>query len=173
MKKTPWFERKFPAIQDNGIFPSILERLEGTTARLTYKMKRMDTDLTLSTEGKWSIKKEIGHLIDLEPLWHERAMQILRGESHLLIADLTNQKTHKADHDAQSVSQLIKAFRKQRQFLMNTLQNIHESDLEKSALHPRLGTLMRLIDLAFFVAEHDDHHLAQITFLSKQLLPPQ
>ena len=50
---------------------------------------------------------------------------------------------------------------------MDTLQNINESDLEKSALHPRLGTPMRLIDLAFFVAEHDDHHLAQITFLSK------
>jgi uncharacterized damage-inducible protein DinB len=173
MKKTPWFERKFPAIEDNGIFPSILERLEGTTSRLTDKMKRINTDLTLSKEGKWSIKKEIGHLIDLEPLWHERAKQILRGESHLLIADLTNQKTHKANHDAQSVTHLIKNFRKQRQYLMDTLQNIDESDLEKSALHPRLGTPMRLIDLAFFVAEHDDHHLAQITFLSRQQLPPQ
>ena len=33
---------------------------------------------------------------------------------------------------------------------------------------PRLGTPMRLVDLAFFVAEHDDHHLAQITFLAHQ-----
>jgi uncharacterized damage-inducible protein DinB len=168
MKKTPWFERKFPPIEDNGIFPSILERLEGTTARLSNKIKSVNTNLTLSKVGKWSIKKEIGHLIDLEPLWHERAKQILRGEGNLLIADLSNQKTHQADHDAQSTPELIKAFKKQRQLLMVTLQNITESDLEKSALHPRLGTPMRLIDLAFFVAEHDDHHLAQITFLSRQ-----
>ena len=75
MKRTPWFERKFPALEDNGIYPSILERLEGTSARLTDKMKRINANIPISQEGKWSIKKEIGHLIDLEPLWHE----ILRG----------------------------------------------------------------------------------------------
>ena len=34
-------------------------------------------------------------------------------------------------------------------------------------LDPRLRTPMRLIDLGFFVAEHDDHHLARITELLK------
>ena len=29
------------------------------------------------------------------------------------------------------------------------------------------GEMQRLIDLAFFVAEHDDHHLAQITRLKR------
>jgi uncharacterized damage-inducible protein DinB len=168
MKRTPWFERKFPAIEDNGIFPSILERLEGTTARLSAKMKRINVDLPVLKEGKWSIKKEIGHLIDLEPLWHERAMQILRGEGNLLIADLTNQKTHQAHHDDFTTTELVKLFSKERKKLMDTLQNINETDLEKAAIHPRLGTPMRLIDLAFFVAEHDDHHLAQISFLAKK-----
>jgi uncharacterized damage-inducible protein DinB len=168
MKKTPWFERKFPSIEDNGIYPSILERLEGTPARLTQKMKRMESDLTQSIEGKWSIKKEIGHLIDLEYLWNERAKQIVSGQGQLLVADLTNQKTHQAKHDEKSVRSLIMNFRKKRSELMKTLMNIEAEDLEKAAIHPRLGTPMRLIDLAFFVAEHDDHHLAQITFLSKK-----
>jgi uncharacterized damage-inducible protein DinB len=168
MKRTPWFERKFPTIEDNGIFPSIIERLEGTPARLTAKIKLLKTDLPISQNGKWSIKKEIGHLIDLEPLWLERAKQILRGEGNMLVADLTNHKTHEANHDAQSAAQLIKKFKKCRQDFMQTLQNINEEDLEKAALHPRLGTPMRLIDLAFFVAEHDDHHLAQISFLANQ-----
>jgi uncharacterized damage-inducible protein DinB len=169
MKKTPWFERKFPAIEDNGLFPTILERLDGTAARLTDKMKRLKGNLTHAQAGKWSIKKEIGHLIDLEPLWHERAKQILRGEGNLLIADLTNQKTHEANHDDFSVSDLIKLFKIEREKLMYTLQNITENDLNKEAIHPRLGTPMRLIDLAFFVAEHDDHHLAQITHAGADL----
>jgi uncharacterized damage-inducible protein DinB len=169
MKKTPWFDRKFSCIEDNGIFPSILERLEGTPARLAAKMRRINLDKTTSIDGKWSIKKEIGHLIDLEPLWYERAQQILRGEGNLLVADLTNQKTHLSDHDAQNVKDLIKIFRKKRRKLMQILQNITDADLDKSAIHPRLGTPMRLINLAFFVAEHDDHHLAQMTFLIKDI----
>jgi uncharacterized damage-inducible protein DinB len=172
MKKTPWFDRKFPAIEDNDLFPTILERLDGTSARLTDKMTRLNLDLSHSKKGKWSIKKEIGHLIDLEPLWHERAQQILRGESQMLIADLTNQKTHQANHDDFSVSDLIKSFKKERHKLMKILQNINDDDLEKEAIHPRLGTPMRIIDLAFFVAEHDDHHLAQITFLMENDLNP-
>jgi hypothetical protein len=28
--------------------------------------------------------------------------------------------------------------------------------------HPRLKRLMRLVDHLYFVAEHDDHHLARI-----------
>ncbi len=166
MKRTPWFERHFPLIEDNGLFPLILERLDGTSARLAQKMKGVTSELPIEKDNKWSIKKEIGHLIDLEPLWLERAKQIQRGEKNLLIADLTNQKTHKSNHDEQSIALLVKKFKKQRALLMQTLQHSKEADLEKNAIHPRLGTPMRLIDLAFFVAEHDDHHLAQITFLN-------
>ena len=45
-----------------------------------------------------------------------------------------------------------------------TMQNL--APPPAAHFHPRLGTPMRLIDLAFFVAEHDDHHLAQITHLA-------
>jgi len=38
----------------------------------------------------------------------------------------------------------------------------------KSALHPRLKTPMRTMDLFLFVAEHDDHHLAKISEIIKQ-----
>ena len=34
---------------------------------------------------------------------------------------------------------------------------------QRGASHPRLATPMRLLDIAFFVAAHDDHHLARIT----------
>jgi predicted short-subunit dehydrogenase-like oxidoreductase (DUF2520 family) len=36
----------------------------------------------------------------------------------------------------------------------------------RTSLHPRLKRPMRLIDLCFFVAEHDDHHLAIATRLA-------
>jgi hypothetical protein len=37
--------------------------------------------------------------------------------------------------------------------------------LQLTAHHPRLEQPMTVVDLCFFVAEHDDHHLAAITSL--------
>ena len=166
MKRTNWFDRQFLPILDNGLFPSILERLEGTAVRLNRKISKIHGELTAPRDGKWSIHKEIGHLIDLEPLWYDRMLQIIRGEQNLKIADLTNQKTHDAPHDEANVHDLISTFEAEREKLLTVLRNITEQDLEKYAIHPRLGTPMKLIDLAYFVAEHDDHHLAQISYLA-------
>jgi uncharacterized damage-inducible protein DinB len=168
MKRTEWFKRVFPPILDNGLFPCILERLEGTAVRLRHKISKMTGDLTAAQQGTWSIHKEVGHLIDLEPLWHERMLQIIGDETNLKIADLTNQKTHTTNHDAVNIYDLITQFEAEREKLLITLRRITDQNLDKAAVHPRLGTPMKLIDLAFFVAEHDDHHLAQITFLGKQ-----
>ncbi|WP_217602176.1 DinB family protein [Chitinophaga sp. GbtcB8] len=166
MKRTNWFDRKFSPIEDNGILPCIIERLEGTPARLAEKMKQINpTILSVSKDHKWSIKREIGHLIDLEPLWLDRAKEIIAGEPDLKKADLTNSKTQEADHDERDLMALITDFSKHRQYLVQLLRGLQDTDLDRSAKHPRLGTPMRIIDLAYFVAEHDDHHLAQITFL--------
>jgi len=167
MQRTKWFERTFPPIADNGLLPGIIERLDGTAARLRGKMTRLEGHLVRPENGSWSIKKEVGHLLDLEPLWHERALQIMRGEGQLLAADLTNRRTHDTDHDAADLADLIDHFDAAREKLVAVLSQASDADLEKSALHPRLGTPMRVIDLAFFVAEHDDHHLAQITHLAR------
>jgi uncharacterized damage-inducible protein DinB len=167
MHRTQWFDRTFAPIADNGLLPSILERLDGTPARLRGKLALAKTHLAPASKDGWSIKKEVGHLLDLEPLWYERALQIIGGEGHLIKADLTNRKTHEADHDAAEMENLIAAFAAEREKLVTALAEASDADLEKSALHPRLGTPMRLIDLAFFVAEHDDHHLAQITQLAR------
>ena len=87
----------------------------------------------------------------------------MNGESDLEKADLTNRKTHETDYDSQNAENLIERFAEERQKLINLLKKIDDLDVDKAAIHPRLGTPMKLIDLAFFVAEHDDHHLAQMT----------
>jgi len=47
------------------------------------------------------------------------------------------------------------------------VENIDEETVFKYALHPRLKTPMRTMDLFLFVAEHDDHHLAKISEIIK------
>ncbi len=166
MRRTNWFDRVFPAIEDNGLLPGIIERLEGTPARLTEKISKLTDDLDPQLkDNKWSVKKEIGHLADLEPLWYERLHQILDARPDMKAADLTNRKTHETPHDAKTFNELIAQFRKERQSFVAKLRSLKDEDLNKTSIHPRLGTPMKVIDLAWFVAEHDDHHIAQMTCL--------
>ena len=169
MKQTKWFDRQFPIIRDNGLLPTIVERLEGTGTRLFSKIERIHFTLVRVIDGQWSIKKEIGHLLDLEPLWLERANQILNSVPSLIAADLSNKKTNETNHDGRDAIDLVSEFSKSRQRLVDLLRNIKDEDLNKASVHPRLGTPMKIVDLAYFVAEHDDHHLAKITLLSQNV----
>ncbi|SKD09054.1 DinB superfamily protein [Chitinophaga ginsengisegetis] len=163
MKRTEWFSRIFPVIEDNGILPGIIERLSGTPARLEEIIRTTSPELLIIKTGeKWSINEETGHLADMEPLWLGRLEDLINGATELRVADLTNQKTHTANHNATPAPVLLQQFREQRQQLVIRLWSLNDEQLTKSALHPRLKTPMRIIDLAYFVAEHDDHHLAGI-----------
>jgi uncharacterized damage-inducible protein DinB len=166
MAQTEWFDRKFPPIADNGLLPNIIERLEGTPARISAKVSTITVFPSPGSSGRWSIKKEIGHLSDLEPLWLKRTLQIIDNIPLLEVTDITNQKTQKANHDERGIEDLVAEFKESRQQLVDVLRKVKDEDLNKSALHPRLGIPMKIIDLAYFVAEHDDHHLAKITAVS-------
>ena len=168
MEKTSWFNRKFANILNNGLFPGILERLAGTAIRLEDKVKDIEDDLLIAKPGGvWSIKENIGHLWILEPLWLGRIEDLKNDTEVLREADLSNTATDEADFNTRSIDSILAGFRFERDKLVSDLSGIAASELEKTALHPRMLTPMRIIDLAFFIAEHDDHHLAQIIFLKK------
>jgi hypothetical protein len=111
MQRTEWFKRKFPLMEDNGILPVIIERLAGTPARVEELTSGLDDQLlTMKPGDKWSIKEEIGHLSDLEPLWFGRLDDFINREPELAPADLTNRKTHEANHNETSFSTLLGNF---------------------------------------------------------------
>jgi len=170
MKKVKWFERSFDFSTDQNIFPSIIERLRGTPARLDEKFKSIPADiLEIKPDNTWSIKENLGHLTDLEPLWQGRLEDVINGEIELRPTDLANRKTDEANHNAKSIVELLSTFRQIRAQTIAKLEELDEETIFKSALHPRLKTPMRTMDLFLFVAEHDDHHLARITELAKIL----
>lgn len=170
MQQIKWFDRKFTFPDNQNIFPSIIDRLKGTSIRLFDKLKYINPDkLTVKAEGNWSIAENIGHLLDLEPIWQGRLADIIEGKTELRAADLKNTKTDLANHNEQNITALVNEFVKQRNITIAQLETLTEEDVFKFALHPRLKTPMRTIDLFLFVAEHDDHHLARITEIDRLL----
>ena len=164
MEQVNWFDRKFDFSTTQNIMPSLIERLEGTPVRLREKMRRIDpSHYVVQPGGKWSMLEHIGHLADLEPLWQGRLDDILKGEKELRPTDLANTKTTEAHHNDKSLAELLSDFEHLRQKTLASLRLLKDEDVFKSALHPRLKTPMRAMDLFIFVAEHDDHHLVKIT----------
>jgi len=168
MQQTKWFERKFDFNSHENIFPSVIERLAGTPARLDEKFKSIPVNiLSERIDNTWTIKENLGHLSDLESLWQGRLHDIINGELEMRPTDLQNTRTSNANHNAVPVEELLSSFRQVRRETIDMLEKLDEAQVFMSSLHSRLKTPMRTMDLFFFVADHDDHHLARITELTR------
>jgi hypothetical protein len=166
-----WFQRKFENDLALEMFPNVLARLRGTPARIEDLLRDVERVVLIRRdEDKWSMQEQVGHLWDLESLWAARLDDYEAGATELHVADLQNRRTHEADHNAHDLAALLAAFRAERMAIMARLEGYDEAFIARTALHPRLRTPMRVIDLCFFVAEHDDHHLARMAEM-KQISP--
>jgi len=168
MQQIKWFDRTFDFNFQQNIFPAILERLDGTPIRLRTKINQIiPKKLNQKPNSTWSIKENIGHLINLEPLWQGRLEDILSEEKYLRATDLSNQQTDRANYNTQSIEALLDEFEAVRITTVQRLRQLEEAQIYQAALHPRLEQPMCTMDLFLFVAEHDDHHLARITEIDK------
>ncbi len=161
-----WFERKFTFDVPMQLFPEMVERLRGTPVRIEEKTKDLSLEiLTRRDNGTWSIQENVGHLLDLESLHTTRLQEFIRGTKVLSAADLKNQRTDTANFNTQSLDSITKAFRTERSHFVAIVEQLNEDVIARTALHPRLQKMMNVLDLCYFMAEHDDHHLARINEL--------
>lgn len=158
-----WFERKFEFSFPAELYPNLLARLRGTPARLEETFRgRSHEVLTAKRERKWSPQEHAGHLLDLEPLWLARVNDYMAARLQLTPTDLQNRKTDEANHNARPLETILQDFRATREKLLQRAEELDPSLFTRAIPHPRLKTPMRLVDHLYFVAEHDDHHLARI-----------
>jgi uncharacterized damage-inducible protein DinB len=166
--RQPWFQRQFKFDLPVAVAPGLIERLRGTPARLESRLAGLSTaHLTAQVGERWSMQENAGHLADLEPLWMTRVEDLAVGRATLHPADLENRKTRDAHHNSRPLLEIYAEFRAARLDMVTQLEKADEADWLRSAMHPRLNAPMRLLDMAFFIAEHDDHHLATITELMR------
>ena len=171
MQRMPWLNRKFYFEIPPGWMPNVLERLHGTGLRIQQITNGIsDSHATFQPNDKWSIKQHIGHLTDLETLHTGRVSDFIFREPILRPADLSNEKTNLAAHNKRSIDELVNDFLTARKNLIWHLEKLDEDTQQFASLHPRLKTQMRPVDMAYFTAEHDDHHLASMRYIRNELL---
>ncbi|HEV2803679.1 MAG TPA: DinB family protein [Chthoniobacterales bacterium] len=158
-----WFSRTFELGLPPDAAPEILDRLRSTPDRLAAAVAGVSPEsLTKRRDNKWSIQENAGHLFDLESLWDQRLDDYARGAETLRPADLENRKTHEAHHNDRPISGILENFRAARLTIVEKIARLTPAELSRTALHPRLQKPMTVVDLCYFVAEHDDHHLRAI-----------
>jgi uncharacterized damage-inducible protein DinB len=164
--RTRWLERRFPLDHDPGVYPCIIERLRGTPARLEEIVGAIPAGLlTREQSHGWSIQELVGHLISVEALFDRRLMQFIERADALTPADMTNRRTTEANYNARAIGDLLAEFRRVRAASVARYESVDDETIVHAAHHPRLDRSMRLIDMVYFLAEHDDHHLAEIVYL--------
>ncbi len=154
----PWFERNLKFGYPKEMLPFFLERLEGTIIRIEQKVKGVDEKiLSERLNGKWCIKENIGHLAEVDEVANKRLDEIVNGAAVMSPAVFEPQ-----DYSTWPIAKVIELFKKNRLSNIKKYNAIKEGDLLKSSEHPRLKVMMTPVDLAWFDAEHDDHHLVKI-----------
>jgi hypothetical protein len=170
IRPLPWFQRTFSFDFPLSLYPNIIERLRGTPARMEDRLISLPREVLTKRDGdNWSIQEHAGHLLDLGSLDHARLDDYASGEERLRLADLENRRTFEAHHNANSIENILRAFRSERAEFVRRLEEFDGAIVERTAQHPRLKMQMRVVDFAFFISEHDDHHLARMTELIQKL----
>jgi uncharacterized damage-inducible protein DinB len=165
-----WTDRTFRFDLPIEMLPVVIERLRGAAPRIEDKVRGLPAEVLTRRDGdSWSIQEHIGHLLDLDELHIGRLDDYLANAEVLRAADMENRRTWQADYNQSAAGDLVLRFRRERQSFVERLETWDPERIGQSAIHPRLKQPMRVIDMAFFVAEHDDHHLARMTELARKL----
>ena len=163
MNNLPWFERNLKFGYQKELLPYFLERLEGSIVRIEAKVKGVDDKILSSKPNdKWSIKQHIGHLAEVDGIAGKRMDEMVQGVSPMSPAVFEPQ-----DYNPWPIEKVIALFKTNRLKNLKKYQSLSETDLLKSSLHPRLKVQMTPVDLAWFDAEHDDHHLVKVNEIIK------
>ncbi len=163
MTRQPWFEREFQFRLAPENHHDVVARLMATPLVLHAFCRDLSPEKATAGDGnRWSIQENVGHLLDLEPLWAGRTDDLMSEAETLRPADLDNRRTHEAGHNAAGLDDLVTRFARARGAWIDRLHGLAAADFARASRHPRLDQPMRLVDHCVFVAEHDSHHLGHI-----------
>lgn len=168
--RVKWSQRRFALGLPVESAPELIERLRGTPARVRDRTATLSADTLTAPSARagWSIQEHVGHLLDLEALFIGRLDDFDEGRRVLRPADMSNRATVEAHHNERALEDILRNFRHARLALVARLDAMDSTALTRTAHHPRLDAPMRVVDMIYFQAEHDDYHLASITELLRR-----
>lgn len=171
MNRPAWVDKVFEFTLSPDQLPEVVAKLNATTGRLRKILGTTSAaDMEIRLDNKWSIKENVGHLTDLEELHVGRLEDLENGLKTLRPADMSNATTEASDHNSFKLRELLIDLEEARTGFIEKLNSLSAETHATSGHHERLDVKMRPIDVAAFVAAHDEHHIQTIKDILESLV---
>lgn len=109
------------------------------------------------SEGKWTIKEVLGHMIDTERIMAFRALTFARGETHPLPGFDQNSYADAANFNERPLDELINDYRAVRSSTIHLFSSFTDEML--MARGTASGSVFSVRALGYVIAGHEIHHL--------------
>lgn len=117
--------------------------------------------------GKWSAFEQIVHLVTYQPVLLQRLQKIESEDSPVFGRYVADTDPAFREGCKKSLKELLTQLKEQRSQINNHLSTLSEQVLQRSARHPKFGT-MTIIGWTEFFLLHEAHHLFSIFKLVRE-----
>lgn len=151
----PYFERYISLVPDG----NILEALAAQPAALRRMLGGLSQEQAgyRYTEGKWSIREVVGHVIDAERVFGYRALCIARGDTTPLPSFDENAYSRNAPHDDCPLAELLEEFETVRKGHILLFRHLRTEDWRRKGVANNFPVSPR--GMAYNMTGHVFHHL--------------
>lgn len=133
-----------------------LKSLTGTTKETLQSIDEAKANYAYS-EGKWSVKEVLGHIIDTERVFMYRAFCISRGEQQSLPGFDQDEYVENGRYAEKTIADILEEYSAVRQATLMFCKNLTGSDLDRSGFAN--GKRINVRSLLFACAGHEIHHV--------------
>ncbi len=108
--------------------------------------------------GKWSIQECICHIVDFEPVIHDRMKRIIAIDNPLLIGADENRFAQRLFYNNRNIQEEIQLYKYLRLQMFHIIDKLSQSDYDRTGVHNEIGKVT-LLDVLERACVHTEHHL--------------
>ncbi len=149
-----------PTLED---IESLLGRLAATPSHYVAVLSRLEDADSVSDmhDGEWSPVQVLAHVRAANDILESRIFHVLVRENTPLLAYDDGVWTQVARYAMLPITESLETMRHKRKELVHMLKGISPQDWQRTGTHEVRGP-MSVFELASYVADHDEEHIAQI-----------
>jgi len=151
----PYYERYISLLPDDDIL-SILEVQKKTSEEFLKTLSEEQGNISY-TEGKWTIKEVVGHIIDTERVMAYRALCFSRGEKQSQPGFEQEDYIANGNYNNRTMDDLINEFIAVRNANLIMFKSFSEEMLKQSGIAS--DNKVTVLALIYIIAGHEKHHI--------------
>lgn len=152
---TPYYEGYISNVVGNDPFRN-LENQYQEIQSILQSIPEDEANFAYS-EGKWSVKEVLGHIIDTERIMSYRALCISRKEKQSLPGFEQDDYVKEANFKERSITNLLEDYRTVRKSTISLFKNFSENMLNQRGTAN--GKEVTVLALLYIITGHEMHHL--------------